>query len=80
MVTFKKSDDLRSVAAAIPAGRILVETDSPYLSPEPFRGKRPNEPARVVHTAECLARVRDITLDDFARQTTANAQALFHRP
>jgi TatD DNase family protein len=79
MVTFKKSDELRATAAAIPADRILVETDSPYLSPEPFRGKRPNEPARVVHTAECLAQVRGVTLEDFARQTTANAQALFRR-
>ena len=77
MVTFKKSDDLRAVANGIPAERILVETDSPYLSPEPFRGKRPNEPARVVHTAKCLAEVREVPLADFARQTTANARALF---
>jgi TatD DNase family protein len=80
MVTYKKSNDLRAVAATIPADRLLVETDSPYLSPEPFRGKRPNEPARVVHTAECLAQVRGVMLDDFARQTTANALALFRRP
>jgi len=80
MVTFKKSDDLRAVAAGIPADRILVETDSPYLSPEPFRGKRPNEPARVVHTAECLAQVRGATREEIARQTTANAEALFARP
>jgi TatD DNase family protein len=79
MVTFKKSDDLRAVAAKIRADRILVETDSPYLSPEPFRGKRPNEPSRVVHTAECLAQVRGVTLDEIARQTTANARALFRR-
>jgi TatD DNase family protein len=79
MVTFKKSDDLRAVAAGIPADRILVETDSPYLSPEPFRGKRPNEPARVVHTAECLAHIGGVPLADFARQTTANAEALFRR-
>lgn len=77
MVTYKKSDDLRAVAATIPADRILVETDSPYLSPEPFRGKRPNEPARVVHTAECLAKVRGVSSQDFAGQTTANALALF---
>jgi TatD DNase family protein len=77
MVTFKKSDDLRAVAASIPADRILVETDSPYLSPEPFRGKKPNEPARVVHTADCLAQVRGVSLADFAQQTTANAKALF---
>ena len=80
MVTFKKSDDLRAVAQTIPADRILVETDSPYLSPEPFRSQRPNEPARVVHTAECLAQVRGVSLEDFARQTTANAEALFHQP
>lgn len=79
MVTFKKSDDLRGVARTIPAERLLVETDSPYLSPEPFRGKRPNEPARVVHTAECLARELGITLADLAAQTTANALALFTR-
>jgi TatD DNase family protein len=79
MVTFKKSDDLRAVAAAVPADRILVETDSPYLSPDPFRGKRPNEPARVVHTAECLAQVRGVPLAEFSRQTTANAHMLFRR-
>jgi TatD DNase family protein len=79
MVTFKKSDDLRAVAAKIPADRLLVETDSPYLSPEPFRGKRPNEPARVVHTAACVAQVCGLTLEELARQTTANAMALFSR-
>ena len=77
MLTYKKSDDLRAVAATIPADRLLVETDSPYLSPEPHRGKRPNEPARVIHTAECLAKVRRVSLDELARQTTANALALF---
>jgi TatD DNase family protein len=79
MVTFKKSDELRQVAAGVPADRILVETDSPYLSPEPFRGKRPNEPARVVHTAECLARLRGVHFTEFARQTTENARRLFGR-
>jgi len=77
MVTFKKSDDLRAVAAQVPADRILVETDAPYLSPEPFRGRRPNEPARVVHTAACVAQVRGVSGEDFARQTTDNARALF---
>lgn len=76
MTTYKKSDALRAVAKTIPADRILVETDSPYLSPEPFRGKR-NEPANVVRTAECLAAVRGQTLGDFAAQTTANARRLF---
>jgi TatD DNase family protein len=80
MLTYKKSDDLRRVAVSVPADRLLVETDSPYLSPEPFRGQRPNEPARVVHTAECLAQVRGVSLEDLTRQTTANALALFSRP
>jgi TatD DNase family protein len=76
MVTFKKSDDLRAVAATIPVDRILVETDSPYLSPHPLRGKR-NEPANIVHTARVLAEARGVGLDEFAAQTTANARRLF---
>lgn len=77
MVTYKKSDDLREVAAGIPADRILIETDAPYLSPHPKRGHRPNEPALVLHTAECLAEARNISADDFAVLTTANARRLF---
>lgn len=77
MVTFKKSAELRQVAKHVPADRILIETDSPYLSPEPKRGKFPNEPARVVHIAERLAEVREISLEEFAAQTTANAERLF---
>ncbi|HET6882693.1 MAG TPA: TatD family hydrolase [Pirellulales bacterium] len=76
MVTFKKSIDLRAVARNVPDDRILIETDSPYLSPQPLRGRR-NEPAHLVHTAACLAEERGTTLDDFARQTTANARRLF---
>ncbi len=76
MVTFKKSDDLRAVAATVPANRILIETDSPYLSPHPLRGKR-NEPANVALTAACLAKVRDVSIEDFAAQTTANARRMF---
>lgn len=76
MVTYKKSDELRAVAKLVPDDRILIETDSPYLSPMPFRGKR-NEPARVVHTAEHLAEVRGVPLSQFAAQTTANAERLF---
>lgn len=79
MLTFKKSDELRAVAATIPAERLLVETDSPYLTPHPFRGQRPNEPRLVVHTAECLAEVRSLPLAELAALTTANAQRLFTR-
>ena len=65
MVTYtnKSLDALRSVAARVPLDRILVETDSPYLSPHPFRG-RPNEPARVVHTAARIAEVRGISASE----------------
>lgn len=77
MVTYKKSAALREIAAGIPADRILVETDSPYLSPEPKRGQRPNEPALLVHTAECLAAARNESFDSFAAQTTENARRLF---
>ena len=79
MVTFKKSDALRTVAATVPADRILVETDSPYLSPHPLRGKR-NEPANVVYTAACLAAVRGQPPEEFAALVTANARALFRLP
>jgi len=77
MVTFKKSQALRDCAATIPADRLLIETDCPYLSPEPVRSKRPNEPAFVRHTAECLAEVRGTSLESLAKVTTANARALF---
>jgi len=77
MVTFKKSDELRAVAAEIPADRILIETDAPYLSPHPLRSKRPNEPAYIVHTAACLADVRDISPEQLGRITTENAKRVF---
>ncbi len=77
MLTYKKSQALRECAATIPAERLLIETDSPYLSPEPVRSARPNEPAHLKYTAECLARVRGMSLDDLAALTTANARELF---
>jgi TatD DNase family protein len=77
MVTYKKSQELRDCATTIPAERLLLETDCPYLSPEPVRSKQPNEPANLVHTAECLALVRGVTQEELARQTTENALALF---
>ena len=77
MVTFKKSDALRDVAADIPADRILIETDAPYLAPHPHRGRKPNEPSLLPHTLQCLAEVRGVESSDFARQTTENARRLF---
>ncbi|MEX2306605.1 MAG: TatD family hydrolase [Pirellulales bacterium] len=77
MVTFKKSGELRAIAAAVPDDRILIETDSPYLTPEPVRKVQRNEPAHVRHTAACLAEARNATLEEFAAMTTANARRLF---
>lgn len=77
MVTFKKSDQLRTIARQIPDDRILVETDSPYLSPHPHRGRRPNHPAMVQHTAECIAQVREMSVEDFGRLATQNARRVF---
>lgn len=76
MVTFRKNQELRDVAATVPDDRILVETDAPYLAPHPNRGKR-NRPAWVRHTAECLAETRSMAFPEFARLTTANACRLF---
>ncbi len=79
MVTYKKSDELRAVAAIVPDDRILVETDAPYLSPEPVRKIKRNEPAHVLHTATRLAEVRGVSVEAFAAITTANARRLFLR-
>jgi TatD DNase family protein len=76
ILTFKKSDDLRAIARDLPADRILVETDAPYLAPGSHRGKR-NEPAYVVETAKVLAQTRAVTPDEIARQTTDNFFRLF---
>ena len=78
ILTFKKSDDLRAIAAALPADRILVETDSPYLAPGRYRGKR-CEPAYVVETAKVLAEVRGTTPEDIAQVTTENFFRLFRK-
>jgi TatD DNase family protein len=79
MLTYKNAADLRRVAATVPLGRLLVETDSPYLSPVPLRGKR-NEPVNVVHTAACLAELHGLSAEKMAEATTANARALFGLP
>jgi TatD DNase family protein len=76
IVTFKNAESLREVAMKAPSDRILVETDSPYLAPVPFRGKT-NEPSFVKHTAEKVAELRQISLEDLAFQTTENFFNLF---
>ncbi len=75
-VTFKRNEELREVAARVPADLLLVETDSPYLAPMPYRGKR-NEPAYVRQVAECIAEVRGVTLSELASQTTDNSRRIF---
>ena len=76
VVTFKKSDALRDIANSVPLDRLLVETDAPFLAPEPYRGKT-NEPAYVVHTAAALAKARGISADELAAATTENFFRLF---
>jgi TatD DNase family protein len=78
IVTFKKSDELRAIAAALPSDRILVETDAPYLAPGRYRGKR-NEPSYVTETAKVLAETRGVSADELARQTTDNFFRLFSK-
>lgn len=80
IVTFRKADDLRAAAAVVPDDRILVETDAPYLSPEPVRRMKTNEPANVVHVACCLAALRHTTPARFAEIAAANAVAFFGLP
>lgn len=76
ILTYKKSDELRAIAASLPADRIMVETDAPYLAPQSRRGKR-NEPAFVVETAQVLAATRGVSFETTAKETTENFFRLF---
>jgi TatD DNase family protein len=78
-VTYKKNDVLRGSVSRLPEDRILLETDCPFLAPEPFRGKD-NEPALILHTARRVAEVRGVSLEEIGRTTTANAIRLFKLP
>jgi len=78
-VTYPKAEDLREAARKVPVDRLLAETDSPYLSPQPRRG-RPNEPANVVHTVAALAEARGEDATVLAAQLDANATAAFSLP
>ena len=75
-VTYKNAYELRAAARAVPADRLLAETDSPYLAPQPVRG-RPNEPAYVVHTLAALAEARGEDADELAARIDANAARVF---
>ena len=78
ILTFPKANELREIASDLPADRLLVETDAPYLAPVPFRGRR-NEPAFVAHTARVLAEVRGLEPQAIAELTTANFHRLFRK-
>jgi TatD DNase family protein len=78
ILTFPKSQEIRDIARDVPAERLLVETDAPYLAPVPYRGKR-NEPAWTAHTAAVLAEIRGLSRDEIAALTTANFRRLFSK-
>lgn len=78
IAAFPKSQDLRDIFAKAPIDRLILETDSPYLAPPPYRGKR-NEPAYVAHTARAMAPVFGLSVEEFAARTTANFDRLFSR-
>ena len=78
ILSFKNAQDIRDVAAAVPMNRCLIETDSPYLAPMPFRGKV-NQPAWVAHVAQALAAAKGVTVEEVAEATSANFQTLFPR-
>lgn len=77
-VTFPKAEPLREAARAVPLDRLLVETDAPYLAPQPLRGKR-SEPQHVEHTARCLAEVKGVSFEELCAATAANALAAYAR-
>ena len=77
IVTYKKSDELREVARFTPVDRILVETDAPYLSPEPVRKQKVNEPSFVMHTAQAVAELRGISIEELDRITSENVSRHF---
>ncbi|HLD21380.1 MAG TPA: TatD family hydrolase [Patescibacteria group bacterium] len=77
IVTFPNAKSLQEIAQATPLNRILLETDAPFLAPEPVRGQR-NEPLYVQHVAEKIAQLQSISIDEVAKQTTQNTRTLFH--
>jgi TatD DNase family protein len=80
VVTFKNADQTRRAAAVVPLDRLMVETDCPYMSPEPMRKQKVNEPALMLHTAKCIAELKGMVLADFAQAVTATSKAFFGLP
>jgi len=79
-VTFKNAENLRQVAALVPLGRLMVETDCPYMSPEPMRKQKINEPALMIHTVRRLAELKEMDLADFVDSVTAVSRNFFDLP
>jgi len=79
-VTFKNAERPREAARVVPLDRLMVETDSPYMSPEPVRNQKPNEPALMSHTARFLAGLKGMNMEDFAQATVQTAETFFHLP
>ncbi len=80
IVTFKKTDEVRAAAKLVPLDRMMIETDCPYMSPEPVRNKCPCEPAMLIHTARKLAEVHNMPLEDFAAAVTRTSERFFNLP
>jgi TatD DNase family protein len=80
VITFKNANKTRLAAGVVPLDRLMLETDCPYMSPEPMRKQRINEPALMIHTAKFLAGLKQMPLPDFARAVTANSKAFFGLP
>lgn len=80
IVTFKKTDETRQAAKLVPLDRLMIETDCPFISPEPVRNTRPCEPAMLVHTAKKIAEVKEMDLQEFAEAVTATSKQFFNLP
>jgi TatD DNase family protein len=80
VVTFKNANKTREAAKVVPVERLMLETDCPYMSPEPMRKQKTNEPALLIHTAKFLAELKGMDLADFAQKTTATTKAFFNLP
>jgi TatD DNase family protein len=80
VVTFKNADSIRKAAQTVPVDRMMIETDCPYMSPEPMRKQKTNEPALLIHTAKFLAELKNMELEEFAAAVTATSKTFFDLP